>query len=1484
MASDASAGGRDRGPEAFTTAEGVSIRRGEPGSSDGPNYRDRDPPPTYSGEDPETTFRGFEKAVRLWEYETDVPRNKRGAKLLRSLTGVAKLALEEMEFDDIACEDGLRNVMQRLKDFFMPHLEVSLPRAFEHAVYGSHRTSKESFAEYLARMEKAFTRLSREGVELPDGAQGYILYRHASLNEHQDQRLLVWSEGRYDKSSMVKGLRKLDKVLKEKGKNAYMFEDEHQAFEAEEDNETDSEEYIYLADGDLDPVYEEKDVMAALASYKEAREALKNQKLSRGYFPPAKGRGKGRGKNKVHVEQLKLRTRCWKCNAIGHWGRECPQPDRSQSNGAPGSNVSTGGTSSSARSGFFVTMADAPGDGHHDFWLRQFAQQRESMVDNTTPLDSETASAYKGALGQSGFCGITTQCHEGVVDTAAEGGLIGSFAFDRLSHALFHRGLKPVWTPKQSSAKGVGGNAAVLGVALIPIGLGGVNGVLECTVIEGEVPLQLMKHLQVTLDFVKYVFFSALHGVKIPMREMPSGHVTIDVLQFHREGFSIPQELLRHGLTVDDFSEAMSAHSRAINSTRSTRCDLPCRASHWCHGVDAGSLAAAESRFSFAASAQGQVQEQDGSCGKGGTSKLEGAHGQGHHHVRVRAAPTHRAGVVPRFACCLAAAAFGGRGYFGGRVCEDHRPCQEIGQPQVQRTSQGVSQQLHSSETIPEGWGQPCQLLHRVQAMPQQVAEHIQVSRTSRQPQGRQEEGPLEQDSGVGRREDDRAQDTRAEDHSDEGQGRSRQDGDGSSNGVHAERDREPEVRTPPEGHPAASVGERSTESRGPGSQCSVDSNPLEDSAMPVSTTVGANDGEEGGTEERQILLQVRAERMRVLRMGEEGRCHVGGLLQPDRNHVPEVEEPEEGDGGYSRTHPGSVAGGLDAGIRGSNSLRQRRTMSFIQPDGVPGESESWLVAASRRAKKKLKNHLLNNDEDGFFMIDENYQAWNDQNQTWEKVYGKIDLRDPRPVRARAHLTCRKWQDDVEDVEKERALSRQMKKKLVPQLEKLMKERVSVSEVYSPPRICRTAEQNGLKPGSSFDILEGWDLRDPNQARAMWHTLQQEEPELVVVSPPCVAFSAMQNINFPKMSLKKVMVIVAEGLHHMRVAMKVACWQWRRGKFFLYEQPKTARSWSEEEVARVRRLPGVQVVECHMCRFNMRVHAKLNKKPTFIMTNCQPIAKRLDVQCDGSHEHDRLEGRSMTKQAQKYPEEFCQAIVEGLKEALSRVNAETYVQEEDDGVEEIEDGPEEPAEPQEGEMPEAPASGYEPTPEEKRAVMKLHKGVGHPSKEDLVRLMRAARVRGEIIRWAAKHFECEACKTQVKPKSVRPAAIPRTYTPCQVIGIDLIFLPEVGGGQAFPALSVVDWGSNYQMVERVTDKAPETIWRTLWSIWIRTFGLPEVVVCDSGKEFSQRFMRLPDPTASSPTRLRPGPRGNRGRRKDVEATLRTCLRRRGMRR
>ncbi|CAJ1450668.1 unnamed protein product, partial [Effrenium voratum] len=230
-------------------------------------HHGRDPPaPVWNGAKPETEFQVYENNVRLWEFETEAEEKKRGVKLLWSLSGNARAVADTLEFEDVAREAGVKNITKLLREHLAPHLETSLPRAFEAAVYslwttGQQSSSKEEFQEYLIRMENNFNKLRKEGVSLPEQAEGYTIYRQAALFENPDMRVTIWTESRFERGVIVAALGKFDKVVKEPRKKAAF----HQG----------CENYVYLQDGDSDQVFEEEEVMSATISRRtEALESV----------------------------------------------------------------------------------------------------------------------------------------------------------------------------------------------------------------------------------------------------------------------------------------------------------------------------------------------------------------------------------------------------------------------------------------------------------------------------------------------------------------------------------------------------------------------------------------------------------------------------------------------------------------------------------------------------------------------------------------------------------------------------------------------------------------------------------------------------------------------------------------------------------------------------------------------------------------------------------------------------------------------------------------------------------------------------------------------------------------------------------------------------------------------------------------------------------------------------------------------------------
>ena len=455
------------------------------------------------------------------------------------------------------------------------------------------------------------------------------------------------------------------------------------------------------------------------------------------------------------------------------------------------------------------------------------------------------------------------------------------------------------------------------------------------------------------------------------------------------------------------------------------------------------------------------------------------------------------------------------------------------------------------------------------------------------------------------------------------------------------------------------------------------------------------------------------------------------------------------------------------------------------------------------------------------------------------------------------------YEELVEDAtDKETALAKSQKTRLRRALQSAEGGAfsVEVSEVFSPPRITLEAKRQGLSAGGSYDISTGYNLLDAKDKKRMWDELDRDDPELVVNSPPCTAFSPLQEWNFPRMDLEKAMILVGDGLEHLWTASDVACWQHQRGKVFLFEHPRPSKAWEEEPLQRLMELDDIYVCTCDMCAFGMKVNEGLNKKSTRWVTDSWHIAMELQKRYTGDHDHEPLT-HGKAAMAGVYPPQLCKAIFRGLKRHLrwkygtpvklgeADVVLETFATE--TGAPRPEDDLEDPEEllPEEVRVFRAEKerlsriAAVAVSDEDKAKVTKMHANLGHPSKESFVRFLRAGRVREEVVRWYIKEFRCATCESHALPKAPRPAVVPKCYRPGVAVGIDLFYIPDPMNQKSLPVLNIVDLGTNCQMIQLIGNKSPFTIWRAFWKTWCRTFGMPQFVSLDAGLEFRGDFTR-----------------------------------------
>lgn len=294
------------------------------------------------------------------------------------------------------------------------------------------------------------------------------------------------------------------------------------------------------------------------------------------------------------------------------------------------------------------------------------------------------------------------------------------------------------------------------------------------------------------------------------------------------------------------------------------------------------------------------------------------------------------------------------------------------------------------------------------------------------------------------------------------------------------------------------------------------------------------------------------------------------------------------------------------------------------------------------------------------------------------------------------------------------------------------------------------------------------------------------------------------------------------------------------------------------------------LIKNDQCMFDLRSSSgELHRKPTGWLTNNKEIAKSLDKQCDGSHEHQPIlgagKGGNRSRLAQHYPPKLVDTILDAYRRSISNSVAEIHHVTEQELYQEsyfteeiitnqvllgeqVEDEPS-PPNPEERveERVEDPDEPYRYLPRERplsleQLVRRAHCGLGHPGNDKLARILKSANASDAAVK-IAKELHCPTCHQHQHTKPARQAAPPRELQVNELVGLDTIWAPgPVQNGKTKMCLNIVDWASKFQLVIPLKDHTPSGV-RSAFYQWIKFFGPPGKVYCDLGNEFKTDFLK-----------------------------------------
>ena len=395
--------------------------------------------------------------------------------------------------------------------------------------------------------------------------------------------------------------------------------------------------------------------------------------------------------------------------------------------------------------------------------------------------------------------------------------------------------------------------------------------------------------------------------------------------------------------------------------------------------------------------------------------------------------------------------------------------------------------------------------------------------------------------------------------------------------------------------------------------------------------------------------------------------------------------------------------------------------------------------------------------------------------------------------------------------------------------------------------------------------LPRWDLRSaPDRAEALRYVVR-EQPDLLVLAWPCTVWSPLQYYG-KEMTAERLARLRArqECDRHdfLSFVYDAVSFQRRQGRAHIGENPLNSRAWHEPFIEAA--YAGESHVRLDMCAFHLRRPdtGEFLRKPTRLAGTAE-IVSRCQKRCPGDHVHaptlgqfwSKHEGRtqSVADFAGGYTRSFAQHVVRGGEDFLDNwqegcctvfevgdVPEERFIDaDQEPPVIAVDDSDDETQPVREvlDQVPDKAPSAV------RRTVATIHRRLGHPSSEALVRMLRLADAPKETLEYA-QTYQCPTCASiqpPDRPPQSRPNARPVGFN--VEVHVDLKYGQDYKG-QTYVALSAICAGTNKHVAVLLKTRKPGYVARKFIKHWIGHYGRPNRIVMDQGGEFEHEWILM----------------------------------------